>query len=159
MGSILGGGGSAAASTAGTAASGAAGAAGGVGSASQAAGSVASGLAGVVNMVSGIATAVSSVVGNFQMAGMNKSLDLIVNHTLRIFNSVEQFRMDAWDREGHLMLKLDDMWNAIRDVSGAIRTMGTGGNNGKGAIQVNVYLDGKAVWSGLQTSAALAGIQ
>jgi tape measure domain-containing protein len=46
----------------------------GVGGATSAA---SSGISGVIGAVTGIATAVSSIVGNFQMAGMNKSLDLI----------------------------------------------------------------------------------
>ncbi len=56
----------------------------------NAAGGVASGVAGaagnmaassIVGMVTGAITAVSSVIGNFQMAGMNKTLDLIENYT------------------------------------------------------------------------------
>lgn len=40
-------------------------------------GAAASGLTGMIGMATGIATAVSSVIGNFQMYAMNKSLDLI----------------------------------------------------------------------------------
>lgn len=69
-------------------------AAGAVGSVGSAAGSAASGAASapgqaagmgvsaVTGMVTGIASAVSGVIGNFQMAGMNKSLDLI-EHEVR----------------------------------------------------------------------------
>jgi len=46
-----------------------------------AASSASSGVLGIVNAISGVATAVSSIVGNFQMAGMNKSLDLIEHET------------------------------------------------------------------------------
>ncbi len=41
----------------------------------------AGGFASIFNMVTGAVTAISSVVGNFQMAGMNKTLDLIENYT------------------------------------------------------------------------------
>lgn len=41
----------------------------------------ASGAMGVVNLITGIATAVSSIIGNFQMYAMNKSLDLIEKST------------------------------------------------------------------------------
>ena len=44
-------------------------------------GGAAGGAMGWVNMISGAVTAVSSVIGNFQMAGMNKSLDLIEKET------------------------------------------------------------------------------
>ncbi len=67
--------------------------AGSAGSAGAAAGS---GLAGVVGAIGSVATAISSVVGNFQMAGMNKSLDLIekevrysqihLEHSLNLYN-------------------------------------------------------------------------
>jgi tape measure domain-containing protein len=79
---VLGGGGGAVgvaanggASTAGGIANGGGGVAGGIGSS-------ASGVMGAVNMVSGVVGAVSSVIGNFQMAGMNKTLDLL-EHSMR----------------------------------------------------------------------------
>ena len=60
--------------------------------------SAGSGIMGAVNMVSGIATAISSVVGNFQMMGMNKSLDLIEKevrysqiHLLHLLNKANEF--------------------------------------------------------------------
>jgi hypothetical protein len=69
-------------------ASGGASAAGGVASAAggtaSAVGSAASSLSSVMGIVGGISAAVgavSSIVGNFQMAGMNKTLDLIENYT------------------------------------------------------------------------------
>lgn len=55
---------------------------GAVGGAGGAAGAAAgAGVSGVVSAVSGVVGAVSGVVGNFQMAGMNKSLDLIEHET------------------------------------------------------------------------------
>jgi hypothetical protein len=65
---------------AGSAAGGAGSAAGGAGGSSGsagAAGAASSGLTAVVTAISSAATAISSVVGNFQMAGMNRTLDLI----------------------------------------------------------------------------------
>lgn len=57
-------------------------AAGGAGGAGGAAGSAASaGLTGWISAISGAVTAISSVIGNFQMAGMNKTLDLIERYT------------------------------------------------------------------------------
>jgi len=51
-------------------------------------GGASSGASAVVGAVAGVATAISSIVGNFQMAGMNKSLDLIVKHTLQTANQL-----------------------------------------------------------------------
>ena len=45
------------------------------------AGAAASGLTGWIGAISGAVTAISSVIGNFQMAGMNKTLDLIERYT------------------------------------------------------------------------------
>lgn len=75
------------------------------------AGAVSSGLAGAVSAISGVASAISSVVGNFQMAGMNKSLDVIVQHTLQTKNELTNLRADEWTRETHNMTKWDDIAN------------------------------------------------
>ena len=95
------------ASAAGSAAGGIGSAAGGIGGAASAA---SSGIAGIVGAVGSVVSAVSGVIGNFQMMGMNKSLDLIVKHTLQTANDLANLRADAWTREGHLFAKLDDMW-------------------------------------------------
>lgn len=71
---------------------------GGGGGASAAAGTAMSGVMGAVTMVSGIASAVSGIIGNFQMAGMNKTLDLIEKevrysqiHLLNILEKANDF--------------------------------------------------------------------
>jgi tape measure domain-containing protein len=64
--------GSVAGSAVGSAGSGAAGVAGSA---------VGAGITGIVGAVAGVVGAVSSVIGNFQMQGMNKSLDLIEHET------------------------------------------------------------------------------
>lgn len=61
-------------------------AAGGVGGAGGAVGSAASGLSGVVNMITGAATAISSIVGNFQMMGMSKDLGEMGRTLIKIEN-------------------------------------------------------------------------
>lgn len=74
---------------AGSAAGGVAGAAGSAGgAASSAAGAASSGLMGAINLAAGIGSLVSGVIGNFQMSGMNKSLDVLVQHTLQTTNIV-----------------------------------------------------------------------
>ena len=97
----------------GTAASAAGGAASGAGSAAGSAGggiaSAVGGLAGAVNLVSGAVSAVSNVISNFQQYGMNKSLDIIVKHTLQTANDLANLRRDEWDRWGGWMLIKDDI--------------------------------------------------
>ncbi|MGC4050982.1 MAG: tape measure protein [Paludibaculum sp.] len=81
IGKLFGGGASAASSAVGAAGS----AAGSVGSAAGSIGSaVGSSVTGIVGAVAGVASAISGIVGNFQMAGMNKSLDVLVKHTLQL---------------------------------------------------------------------------
>lgn len=46
------------------------------------------GATAIVGAVSGVVSAVSGVISNFQFAGMNKSLDIIVQHTLQTANQL-----------------------------------------------------------------------
>lgn len=109
--------------------------------ASGAAGAAASSITGIVGAVGSVVSAISGVISNFQMSGMNKSLDVIVNHTLRTANDLANLRADEWDREGHLMLKLDDMWNEIRNVVTAVSRMGMPefATAAPGVVNINVY--------------------
>ena len=139
MGKVFGVAGGAASSAAGGAVSAAAGAAGsaaggaasGIGSAAGAIASV--GVTAIVGAVAGVVGAVSSVIGNFQMMAMNKSLDIIVKHTLQTANDLANLRADEWLREGHLFAKLDDMW---RTNIGIYDLLGRGAVAGGGASVV-----------------------
>ncbi|CAB4166686.1 Caudovirus, tape measure, N-terminal [uncultured Caudovirales phage] len=68
---------------------------GGIGGAASAA---SSGLVGIVGAVGSVVSAISGVIGNFQMAGMNKSLDLIEHevrysqiHLLNTLNKANEY--------------------------------------------------------------------
>jgi tape measure domain-containing protein len=95
-------------------------------------------LTAVVGAVGSVVSAVSGVIGNFQMSGMNKSLDLIVKHTLQAANDLANLRADSWLREGHLMAKLDDMW---KTNIGIYDLLGRGAIAGGGA-SVIINLNG-----------------
>lgn len=127
LGGIFSGGGGVASSAGGAASSGV----GGAGSA--VAGVAGSAVTGIVGAVAGVVGAVSSIIGNFQMAGMNKSLDIIVKHTLQTANDLANLRADSWARETHLMLKLDDLWNSIRDITTTLRGGNLSGYAGAGS--------------------------
>lgn len=89
----------------------AAGAAGSGGSAASSAASAAtSGLAGIVTAVASAASAISGVVSNFQLAGVNKSLDLIEHevrysqiHLLSILEKANEYW--PWMRFSHDRLR------------------------------------------------------
>lgn len=116
LGSIFGGGASAAAGGIGQAAGGAAGAAGSIGGGVASAGaSAASGVMGIVGAVGSIGTMVSSIVGNFQFAGMNKSLDVIVQHTLQTTNIVRDTLLAANQWWPWLKANNDAIWS-LRDT-------------------------------------------
>lgn len=112
-----------------------AGAGAGAGGAAGGGATAATGVMGLINVVSGVVSAVSNVISNFQQYGMNKSLDIIVKHTLQTANDLANLRADQWARHSSLFLKLDDLWSAIRDVTSAIRS--GGGYSGGGSI--NTY--------------------
>jgi tape measure domain-containing protein len=99
---------------------------GGIGGAASAA---SGSLTAVVGAVGSVVSAISGVIGNFQMAGINKTLDIIAKHTLQIANDLANLRADEWLREGHLMAKLDDMWKTnlgIYDLLGRGAVAGGG---------------------------------
>jgi TP901 family phage tail tape measure protein len=88
------------------------GGAGGVASA------VSGGLTGWISAISGAVTAISSVIGNFQMAGMNKSLDIIVQQTLKTANDLFNLRRDDWDRHAEYALWKDDFLTTLWATEG-----------------------------------------
>jgi tape measure domain-containing protein len=97
----------------------------------------AGGLMGTLGVVGSLGSMVTGVISNFQNYAMNKSLDIIVKHTLGTQNELSNLRADEWARESHIMLKLDDMWNEIRNVVSAI-----GGGGTAGGMVTNIYIDG-----------------
>jgi TP901 family phage tail tape measure protein len=90
----------------------------GTGGAGGAASAVGSSLTGWISAISGAVTAISSVIGNFQMAGMNKSLDIIVKHTLQTANDLANLRRDDWDRHNEYALWKDDIVTALWGIQG-----------------------------------------
>jgi TP901 family phage tail tape measure protein len=111
-------------------------------SAAKAGGSVGSAAASgsatsIVGTVAGVVSAVSDVFANFQFAAMNKTLDIIAKHTLQTANDLANLRSDSWTREGHLMTKLDDLfqftWTKLDDLINAVRNISlTGATAGEG---------------------------
>jgi len=91
---------------------------GGGGGAGGAGAAVGAGLTGWISAISGAVTAISSVIGNFQMAGMNKSLDIIVKHTLQTANDLANLRRDDWDRHAEYAKWKDDILPALWGIQG-----------------------------------------
>jgi tape measure domain-containing protein len=158
LGKALGIGGSAASGAA-SAAGGAASAGGGIASgAGGAASAGASGIIGTIGAVGAAVGAVSSVIGNFQMHGMNKSLDLLVNHSLRQFNVAAQTLDFLYTWNAQWFARTSDMWNEIRNVVAAVKEGGTGGGRG-GLTFNNCNFSGSPneIASAIFTQAQLAG--
>lgn len=87
--------------------------------------------------VAAIVGAISGIIGNFQMYAMNKSLDIIVNHTLRIFNVLDQWYVASQDWFGQLFTRIGEIWRdmvaGFDDVVNALGGQrGTGGSGGGG---------------------------
>jgi phage-related minor tail protein len=108
---------------------------GGSKSAGSAAGG-AGGIMGTIGAVSAAVGAVSSVIGNFQFAGMNKSLDVLVNHSLRQFNVAAQTLDFLYTWNSQWFTRTGEMWQAIIDVKDAI-SRGGGSGGGRGGLTFN----------------------
>jgi hypothetical protein len=83
---------------------------------------------GTLGVIAAAATAISSVIGNFQMAGMNKSLDLIEHetryaqiHLLHILEKLNDFLPKLADIHSYL-------WTAqfptLRNIEDALNSLG-----------------------------------
>lgn len=149
------------ASAAGSAASSAGGAASSVGGA-------ASGVMGIIGAVGAAVGAVSSVIGNFQMAGMNKSLDLI-EHNTRYSMMYLGERADGGILGAIFKMSEQITWGpgvkameASRDILMDIRaSLQGGGGGGKSAVtfnNCNFTGSPQQIADSIFTQAALAGV-
>lgn len=110
-----------------------------------AAGSGGGGASGVLGVVTGAISAVSGVIGNFQMAGMNKSLDLIEHETrysqIHLLNILEKLNVyipklqDIWDYN----------WNAQFPLLLRMTTALEVGAHGGVTINISGARDARAV--------------
>jgi hypothetical protein len=135
FGKVFGGGGGAVMSAAGGAGSAAASAAGGAGKAAAgAAGAAVSGITGIVGAIGSIGSLVSGIIGNFQMAGMNKTLDLIekevrysqihLGYILEKGNEFWPYMKAAWESLVRMEQRQMDFAAAGGGVSITINTTG-----------------------------------
>jgi tape measure domain-containing protein len=128
VGAGLGGAATGVGTTVGSGASGASGATGAIGSIAGA------GISGVVGLVTGAVSAVSGVISNFQMAGMNKSLDLIEastryawltlggqGHSI-VFNTEQTMFNTSFikDRLVEIGVRLDTVTSDLEDINANI---------------------------------------
>jgi tape measure domain-containing protein len=104
--SVFGGLGGGAAKTAGNVADDLGGASSGIGGAVAGA---ASGAMGMVGAIAGIGSLISGIVGNFQMAGMNKTLDLIEKEV-----RYSQIHLSyILEKQNEYLPKLKDIWDSL----------------------------------------------
>jgi tape measure domain-containing protein len=113
---------------------------GGAGGAGSAGGAM-----GAVNMITGIATAISSLVGNFQMYAMNKSLDLIEHevrysqiHLLHLLQNANEFwpwMKFAHDRLATATTQGMPIYNAAGDAG--LRVIGAMGGGASTTVNVS----------------------
>lgn len=139
------------------AAGGAAGAVGSAGSAgSAAAGIVSSSITGIIGAAAGVGTLVSSIIGNFQSMAMNKSLDLIEQHTAGMLNQLRDGMQPQVNQIVALMTDgvkqyfgitvplLTGISSSLDFVVGAladIRKWGGASGGGSGNVTYNVTID------------------
>jgi tape measure domain-containing protein len=106
--------------------SGGGGAQGGVGSAVSAASG------GILGMVTSIGSLVSGVIGNFQMAGMNKTLDLIEKEVR--FSQIHLLHI--LEKHNEYLPKLKDIWDSL--IRMETRQMSVAGGGGA-TVNINVH--------------------
>jgi hypothetical protein len=138
-------------SAVGGAASAAGGAAGAVESTTSAATSAAAGVTGVLGIagaVGSIVSGITGIIGVFQSADLYGAMKAVALNTLGTANEVINLRADSWAREDHLMAKLDDIWNEIRNVVSAIKDLGISGVPTAPAY-VNSSVSGSSASSGI----------
>lgn len=87
-------------------------------------GAASGGVMGAVTMVSGIVSAVSGVIGNFQMAGMNKTLDLIEKEVrysqIHLLNLLE--------KNNEFLPNLKNIWESLIRMEQRQMTVAGAGN-------------------------------
>jgi tape measure domain-containing protein len=109
---------------------------GGIGGAATAA---SSGLAGIIGAAGSVVSAISGVIGNFQMAGMNKTLDLI-EHEVR-YSQIHLL---------NTLNKANEFWPYMKSVWESLIRMETAGGFGGGGGTVNVSMAGAYLMSDAQ---------
>lgn len=105
--------------------SGGGGAQGGVGSAVSAASG------GILGMVTSIGSLVSGVIGNFQMAGMNKTLDLIEKEVR--YSQIHLLHI--LEKQNEYLPKLKDIWESLIRMETRQMAVGAGG---AASVTINV---------------------
>ena len=103
--------------------------------------SSAGGLMGAANVITGAITAVSSVIGNFQMMGMNKTLDLIEHevrysqiHLLHILEKGNEFwpyMKSVWES----LIRMEQRQMAVGAGGGASVVINLNGGDPKAALE------------------------
>ena len=92
--------------------------AGGAASAGAGVAKAASGALGMVNIASSVLSSVTDVLSFLGQRHIEKDVAGIEVTTRAIFAEIFNLRADSWDRETHLMLKLDDLWTTLREGFG-----------------------------------------
>lgn len=103
----------------------------------------AGGWMGWANMISGAATAVSSVIGNFQMAGMNKTLDLLEKSMRFLDINFAAFYQTALTYLPNLQSINEAIYTHIMPAFAELIAANQAGAGGSEKIEVHVYLDSR----------------
>jgi hypothetical protein len=87
---------------------------------------------GAIGVVSGVVSAVSGVIGNFQMAGMNKTLDLIEKEVrysqIHLLNLLE--------KNNEFLPNLKNIWESL--IRMETRQMAVAEAGGGGTVTINI---------------------
>lgn len=102
-----------------------------------AASAASSSLTGVLTSIFSGISAVTGVVGMFQSSETNKSLDVLADHTLRIFNVEQQIHDQMWDMHYGVVKNLSMIFDRLGDIWATLREGGSSGSH----ITINAQAD------------------
>lgn len=91
----------------------------------------AQGALGTAGSIADIVSAVSNLVGNVQMMHMNDSLKVLVNHSLRIANNIDQWYVASQDWFNQSFTRMGEIWRDMNTgFAAVVNAIGVGGIGG-----------------------------
>jgi hypothetical protein len=102
--------------------------------------------------VAGVATAVSSIISNFQFAAMNKTLDLIEKEVR--YSQIHLLHL--LEKNNEYLPKLKDIWDSM--IRMETRQMGLAGGGGAVTINISTTGDTRQLLDALTRELKLLGV-
>jgi tape measure domain-containing protein len=110
------------------------------------------GATAIVGAVAGVASAISGIIGNFQFAAMNKTLDLIEKEVR--YSQIHLLHL--LEKNNEYLPKLKDIWDSL--IRMETRQMGLAGGGGAVTINISTTGDTRQLLDALTRELKLLGV-